>query len=527
MSLDTTVYPYRTVVRITGTFGGLGYYGSGVLISPDEVLTASHVVYLQGQGLAGNIEVSPGASVSAQTGQWISPFGTAAASAIHYFPVADRGDVLTFAESQLDYAVIHLDHRFPDLGTMGLLADFPGGAVSILGYPATSGGYLNLSSEVLKVSPTYTLLQGPTAGTGVGPGSSGGPAFVDGASGPQVVGLVSTGGGGITNFTQITRAAFNQIQDWVHVDDGVMATSPAPTPAPPMITSVTVVGAHTDYTIASADGALRIIDAVAGRNGLQTLPQVVQVQVADGVGRFDTSGHAEAVARLYQAAFDRPADLGGLENWTAQLDAQVLGIGSVAAAFITSPEFAAHYGAVSDQGFLQQLYQNVLGRSGDAGGTAYWTQALADGQARSQVLAGFSESLENRVDTRPTVGDGDLSAAYRLYQAAFNRTPDAAGLNYWTRQLDDGTALQTVARDMSNSFEYLSTYAALDPSAFVGRLYQNVLHRAGDAAGTEYWLGQLASGQTMSLVLMNFSESTENRVGTGMATHDSWVFIPN
>ncbi len=43
-------YPYDTIVRITDTIGGQMWQGSGVLIAPDEVLTASHVVYIQGVG---------------------------------------------------------------------------------------------------------------------------------------------------------------------------------------------------------------------------------------------------------------------------------------------------------------------------------------------------------------------------------------------------------------------------------------------------------------------------------------------
>lgn len=41
MAFDPTTYPYDTVVRITDSLG----QGSGVLVAPDEVLTASHVVH--------------------------------------------------------------------------------------------------------------------------------------------------------------------------------------------------------------------------------------------------------------------------------------------------------------------------------------------------------------------------------------------------------------------------------------------------------------------------------------------------
>lgn len=249
--------------------------------------------------------------MSAQTGLETPIFGTASASAIHYFPINDRGGFLALSESQSDYAVIQLDHGFPSLGTMELQPDFAGGAVSILGYPPTSGGALDFSSDVVQVSPVYSLLQGPTAGTNVGPGSSGGTVFVNGPTSPQVVGLTSSIGAGVTNFTQITRAALNQIQDWVRAEDSVALTgsAPPPPPAPAAIASVTVQGAHSDYTVASAEGALRLGDLVAGRDGTQALPGVAEIRFADGVGRFDASGHTEAVGWLYHAAFNRPANL--------------------------------------------------------------------------------------------------------------------------------------------------------------------------------------------------------------------------
>jgi hypothetical protein len=48
-------------------------------------------------------------------------------------------------------------------------------------------------------------------------------------------------------------------------------------------------------------------------------------------------------------------------------------------------------------------------------------------------------------------------------------------------------------------------------TAFISALYQNVLHRAPDAAGTAYWVGQLQGGLSRATVLASFSESSENQ----------------
>jgi hypothetical protein len=108
--------------------------------------------------------------------------------------------------------------------------------------------------------------------------------------------------------------------------------------------------------------------------------------------------------------------------------------------------------------------------------------------------------------------DGTGGQAYRLYQAAFNRTPDSGGLGYWISQMDHGQSLQSVAHDFVGSSEFSSTYGSnRSDAAFVDLLYHNVLHRAGDAGGAAYWQQALHDGALRESVLAAFSESQENQ----------------
>lgn len=106
---------------------------------------------------------------------------------------------------------------------------------------------------------------------------------------------------------------------------------------------------------------------------------------------------------------------------------------------------------------------------------------------------------------------GIAAQAYRLYRAAFNRTPDDGGLGYWLAQMDNGVALRDVARSFIASSEFKGLYGA-SPSnaAFVDLLYQNILHRAPDTAGAAYWVGVLDQGQPREDTLAFFSEGNEN-----------------
>lgn len=111
--------------------------------------------------------------------------------------------------------------------------------------------------------------------------------------------------------------------------------------------------------------------------------------------------------------------------------------------------------------------------------------------------------------------DGIAGQAYRIYQAAFNRTPDMAGVGFWIAGMDRGQSLQSVAALFVQSAEFTGMYGAAPSNAsVVEKLYLNVLHRPGEAAGVAYWNAVLDGGNvSVSQVLAAFSESPENVAG--------------
>ncbi|MNR66180.1 hypothetical protein D3C85_1895440 [compost metagenome] len=48
----------------------------------------------------------------------------------------------------------------------------------------------------------------------------------------------------------------------------------------------------------------------------------------------------------------------------------------------------------------------MLHRAGEAAGVAHWVDKLEHGTARADVLMGFSESAENRVEILKVIGNG-------------------------------------------------------------------------------------------------------------------------
>ena len=123
-------------------------------------------------------------------------------------------------------------------------------------------------------------------------------------------------------------------------------------------------------------------------------------------------------------------------------------------------------------------------------------------------------SIERLSFTDTTIAldiNGDAGQIYRLYQAAFDRTPDQEGFGFWIYGMDNGISLLQVSAGFVGSSEFQSSYGQNSTDAeLVTNLYLNALHRAPEQAGFDFWMNQLQSGLlTRTQVLTGFSESQE------------------
>ena len=107
--------------------------------------------------------------------------------------------------------------------------------------------------------------------------------------------------------------------------------------------------------------------------------------------------------------------------------------------------------------------------------------------------------------------DGNAGQVYRLYQAAFGRTPDTVGLASNIGLVDNGMSLHDMANAFAGSPEFQNLFGAHSTNAqYVNALYNNVLGRDAEPAGLAGWLDALATGSDRGHVLTGFSESKEN-----------------
>ncbi|MCU1369712.1 MAG: hypothetical protein JWO77_906 [Ilumatobacteraceae bacterium] len=153
----------------------------------------------------------------------------------------------------------------------------------------------------------------------------------------------------------------------------------------------------------------------------------------------------EPIARLYRAYFGRDADIGGLRYWVHQREAGAT-LARVSEQFARSGEFTRRYGTLSNRAFVERIYTDVLGRTGDPTGVDFWTRQLDSGKKnRGAVMVNFSESGEYRtkmarhvepvaafflmLDRLPTASDRALTSEWSRSAVAYAifRTPEYDG----------------------------------------------------------------------------------------------------
>ncbi|MDB5365182.1 MAG: hypothetical protein JWM77_1109 [Rhodospirillales bacterium] len=191
------------------------------------------------------------------------------------------------------------------------------------------------------------------------------------------------------------------------------------------------LGSRSNFDITATPNGYRVADATLAE-GNDLLVGVERAQFSDGVLIFNAGVNGAPAYRLYQAAFARVPDEAGLMVQvhqafdvlvqqkavagasttdkvagftisTAQYQAEI----EVAGRFVTSAEFISKYGAnVSNEQFVDLLYQNVFGRPADPTGRSAQLDALQHGMSRAILLTNFSESAENVALTGTNTANG-------------------------------------------------------------------------------------------------------------------------
>ncbi|KAB1074289.1 DUF4214 domain-containing protein [Methylobacterium planeticum] len=244
----------------------------------------------------------------------------------------------------------------------------------------------------------------------------------------------------------------------------------------------------------------------------------VQNQQYFGSVSHDIHGMAGEVYALYEALLDRAPDALGGEGWASALN-NGASLHAITQAFLNSAEGQMHLNAADNAGYVEQLYETVLGRHGDMEGVQSWVSALDAGASRADVADSFVFSdefvghLQPALNAGVFVADATNSDMARLYYGLLDRAPDAAGLQSFETAAHGGTSETAIAQSFLNSPEYASLHpTAQDDAQYVDSLYLNALGRSAEANGEEYWLSALSHGASRAEVAIAIAESPEARL---------------
>lgn len=108
-------------------------------------------------------------------------------------------------------------------------------------------------------------------------------------------------------------------------------------------------------------------------------------------------------------------------------------------------------------------------------------------------------------------------SATELYLGFFGRTPDAAGLYFWSSQISLGASPLVVASGFAQSTEFAQKYDPLSAADKIKLAYENILERSPDAGGLNYWTGELLAGKPIGHIVWNLVHAAFTQQGTADA----------
>ena len=268
-----------------------------------------------------------------------------------------------------------------------------------------------------------------------------------------------------------------------------------------------------------------------------------------------TAAQEQLVRQAYCRVLSRAADAGGLSFHAGLLQAGTLNVKKLVRTLAESSEFRnQRIGGLAPKAAATLLYDALLARAPDAGGLTNAAAVLASGKDYTVVVKTLVESAEytasfgdNRVpgDGRPGCSGQPPPAnpppanpppgsnppgsnpapppsapipaavsAYldKMYQQILKLAADAAGKAYWAGVYATSapTCQGLTEAFLTDPAAKAAIYAPATDTAFLHNLYQALLWRPADAGGLNTWLGQLTGGTlSRAAVVQSFINSAE------------------
>lgn len=105
-----------------------------------------------------------------------------------------------------------------------------------------------------------------------------------------------------------------------------------------------------------------------------------------------SAGITKFVTFIYRNVLKRDPDSGGLNYWAGEMLENGMTASRLVEEFAKSQEFAS--ANISNEEYVERLYETVLGRKSDESGKQYWVSLMNTGYSRHDILREFTRSAE-------------------------------------------------------------------------------------------------------------------------------------
>lgn len=270
-------------------------------------------------------------------------------------------------------------------------------------------------------------------------------------------------------------------------------------------------GTRADYTIRVEQGQM-VVTARAGDNGTDHLINVELLNFRDAGEDLSVRG---TITRMIDALEDRVATRIELDGWEAA-HASGTALVDIAASLLQNYDGDD---ALTYDDFGRSLYLNGVERPGTYKELSNLLVSLRDGHTRAEVLLKFADSFEmsyaRYAGATTHIADTEIGGLVRMYDALFDRAPDAVGLNYWIGAFESGSSITAIADMFVDVAE--GGINTMTDAQFIAHLYQSGLERTASANEIADWIKVMDDGDlSRGDLLLGIADSAEMTALVGM-----------
>jgi len=187
----------------------------------------------------------------------------------------------------------------------------------------------------------------------------------------------------------------------------------------------------------------------------------------------------QKITGLYIAFFKRAPDISGLEYWKNMNDKALQEakdpstvLKDLSKGFAAHEVFTSTYSGLTNMEFVEAIYKNTLGKSGDSSGIAYWTGVLNSGISRSDMVADFidtSLSTDLTTENYPTLSQDELTIAQKRQDLISNKVSVAIDFDNKLGTKTNITNLSSVEDDTAYIASMLIVQGVTEDSATLSK----------------------------------------------------------